>query len=95
MSAYVIVHAKIKDATKMKAYAQASEATLAPFEGQFVFRGDVAEVLAGAHDYQRAAVLRFPDQAAVKGWYDSPAYQALIVERDQAADFVFVSYNEL
>lgn len=95
MSAYVIVHATIKDPAKMKTYAVDSAETLAPFGGEFVFRGDVAQVLTGAHDHQRAAVLRFPDQAAVKSWYSSPAYQALIPNRDEAADMVFIGYDEI
>lgn len=94
MSAYVIVHAAIKDADKMKAYAKASEPTVAKFGGEFVFRADVAEVLCGTHPYKRSGVLRFPDVEAVRRWYRSPEYQALISERDQAADFVFVCYDE-
>ncbi len=95
MSAYVIVHAAIKNPEKMKAYAKASEPTVARYGGEFVFRGDVAAVLCGNHPFKRSGVLRFPDQDAVRRWYGSPEYRALIPERDQAADFVFASYDEL
>ena len=37
-------------------------------------------------------VIRFPNIAAVNGWYTSPAYQALIPLRQQAADIVLLSY---
>ncbi|MAE04785.1 MAG: hypothetical protein CMH76_00460 [Nitrospinae bacterium] len=39
-------------------------------------------------------VIKFPDQVAAKAWYDSPEYQALIPNRDEAADMVFISFNE-
>ena len=94
MSAYVIVHAAIKDPDKLKAYSKASEPTVAKFGGEFVFRGDVAAVLCGQHPYKRSGVLRFPNVEAVHRWYQSPDYQALIPERDRAADFVFVCYDE-
>lgn len=95
MSAYVIVHAAIKNPEKMKAYAKASEPTVARYGGEFVFRGDAVAVLCGQHPYKRSGVLRFPDKEAVRRWYDSPEYQALIPERDEAADFVFVCCEEL
>jgi uncharacterized protein (DUF1330 family) len=38
-------------------------------------------------------VIRFPDRAAVEGWFASDAYQALIPLRERAADLVLVSYE--
>jgi uncharacterized protein (DUF1330 family) len=38
-------------------------------------------------------VIRFPDAAAAHNWFTSPAYQALIALREQAADVVLVTYE--
>jgi uncharacterized protein (DUF1330 family) len=38
-------------------------------------------------------VIRFPDRSALRGWFDSPAYQALIPLREQAADVVLLGYE--
>jgi uncharacterized protein (DUF1330 family) len=38
-------------------------------------------------------VIRFPNLAALQGWYRSPAYQALIPLREQAADVLLLAYQ--
>ena len=39
------------------------------------------------------SVIRFPDPAAFRAWFDSPAYQALIPLREQAAEVTLVGYE--
>jgi uncharacterized protein (DUF1330 family) len=58
-----------------------------------LFRGETNRVLAGQHSHTDTVVIRFPDQAAVEGWYQSSAYQALIPLRQQAADLDLISFN--
>ncbi len=94
MAAFLIAHTTIKDQDKFAAYGAATGASLKPFGGEILTRGAVAEVLYGAHDAKLVAVLKFPDQAALKGWYDSDAYQALIPNRLEAADMTLIAYNE-
>jgi uncharacterized protein (DUF1330 family) len=48
--------------------------------------------LSGEHVHTDSVVIRFPDADAVNGWFNSPAYQALIPLREQAAEMVLVSY---
>jgi uncharacterized protein (DUF1330 family) len=36
------------------------------------------------------AVIRFPDAKALRDWYSSDAYQALVSIRDAAADVTFL-----
>jgi uncharacterized protein (DUF1330 family) len=50
-------------------------------------------VLTGEHKHTDTVVIRFPDTAAVAGWYDSAAYQALIPLREEAAEMVLISYE--
>lgn len=94
MAAFLIVHLTVKDPDKMKTYAGSVGPTLAPFGGEILKRGAVAEVITGAHDHKMTAILTFPDQASLKGWYDSDAYQALIPNRNEAAEMTFIACNE-
>ncbi len=94
MSAFIVVHVTVKDPEKFQAYAEGAPATVAEFGGEFLLRGQAKSVLCGEHGHQSAVVIKFPDQEAVTSWYNSTAYQALIPNRDEAADIVFISYDE-
>ncbi len=94
MAAFLIAHATLKDQDRMKTYAGSVGATLAPFGGEILMRGAVAEVLTGEHDDKMVAILKFPDQASLRGWFESDAYQALIPIRLEAADMTLIAYNE-
>ena len=91
--AYVIGHILVKDAVKWAEYRRQVPATLAPWGAELVFRGRTVAVLSGEHAFSDTVVLRFPDTAAFRGWYESAAYQALIPLRQQAADMVLVGYE--
>jgi len=93
MAAYVIGDITIKDAEKWIEYCSKVPATLAQWGGEVVFRGRRVAVLCGEHRHTDAVVIRFPDTKAASGWYGSPAYQALIPLRQQAADIVLISYE--
>ncbi|MDQ3058266.1 MAG: DUF1330 domain-containing protein [Pseudomonadota bacterium] len=93
MQAYVVGHITVKDPQKWAQYRSAVPATLAPWRAELVFRGQQAEKLAGELPHPDIVVIRFPDMAAVNGWYSSPAYQALVPLREQAAEVVLISYE--
>jgi uncharacterized protein (DUF1330 family) len=93
MPAYVIGQIAIKDPDKWSAYRAQVPGTLAPWDGQVLFRGRTTRVLSGDYRFTDMVVLQFPDQDAARGWHDSPAYQALIPLREQAAEVVLVSYE--
>lgn len=92
-AAYVIGHISVKDADKWAAYRSAVPATLAPWKAELVLRGTLSEVLSGSHAHSDTVVIRFPDLAAVHGWYQSAAYQALIPLRSAAADLDLVVFE--
>ncbi len=95
MAAYLIGHITVREPSKWKAYVEGVRATLVPFRGEVVFRGQRSIVLAGTHDHDLAVVLRFPDADSLQGWYRSPAYQSLIPNRDEAAELVLVGFDEV
>jgi len=91
--AYLIGHITVKDEEKWIEYRSKVPATLAEWRAELVFRGKCRLVLSGTHDYTDTVVIRFPDVSAIRGWYQSPAYQALIPIREQAADMVLVGFD--
>ena len=67
------------------AYLRGIDATLAPFAGRFLIHGGPPEVKEG--DWSATLiVIEFPDLAAARVWYDSPAYQAILHHRTDNAD---------
>lgn len=94
MSAFLVVHVNVKDPAKFQTYAQAAPGTIAEHGGKLLLRGQAKKVLAGEHGHQSVAIFKFPDQDAITNWYKSPAYQTLIPNRDEAADMIFISYDE-
>ena len=94
MSACVIGHITVRDEEKWAQYRAQVPATLVPWGAELLFRGKVDSVLAGNHPHTDTVVIRFPDVAAVNAWYASPAYQALIPLRRQAADLVLISFAD-
>ena len=93
MAAYVIGHITVKDSEKWMEYRAKVPATLAQWGGELILRGRRVAVLSGEHPYTDTVVIRFPDAGAISGWYGSPAYQALIPIREQAAEMVLISYE--
>lgn len=91
--ACLVGRVKVKDARMWAAYRRGIPATLAPWNATLVARGSGPLVLAGTSDETDMVVIRFPDRAAIQGWYASAAYQALIPLREAAADVVIVAYD--
>lgn len=94
MSAFLVVRSTIKDPEKFQAYAQAVGPTLAPFKGEVALRGKAVQALAGEDSHQTVGILKFPDRSAASAWYGSADYQALVPNRDAAADMTVVCYEE-
>lgn len=92
MSGWLVGQIRVKDAGRFAQYREQVPATLVPFGGEIVFRGQAGRALAGTCDMPDVVVLRFPDPAALDAWYASSAYQALIPLRELAFDGVLMAY---
>lgn len=90
--AYIIGHIAVRDETKWAEYRSRVPATLVPWSAELVFRGKLEGVLGGSFGHADTVVIRFPDMADLRGWFESPAYQALIPLREQAADVLLLAY---
>ena len=81
---------EVKDPEKLKVYVSQVGATMAPHGGKMVARGKVTKQLSGEVKHHIEAVFEFPSAEAVDSWYGSDAYQALIPNRDEAANVTLV-----
>lgn len=95
MSAFIIVHTKMKDLEKYQQYAEKAGPTLAEHGAKLLLRAKVHQVLTGTHEHSMTAIIEFPNTQAMDAWYASPAYQALIPLRERAADMTFIAYESL
>ena len=84
---------QVKDPEKLQVYVSQVGATMAPHGGKMVARGKVAKQLSGEVKHQIEALFEFPSADAIDAWYGSDAYQALIPNRDEAADVTIVVLN--
>lgn len=93
MTAYVIGNITVKDPEKWAEYRSLVPATLVPWGAELVLRGKQGTVLSGQYRHTDTVVIRFPDADSVAGWHDSPAYQALVPLRTEAADVDLVRFE--
>ena len=91
--AYLVGHITVKRPDKWAEYTRQVPDTLAPWGAELVFRGKQVAVLAGENPHPDIVVIRFPSVAALNQWFSSPAYQALVPLREEAAEVVLLSYE--
>lgn len=91
--AYVVGHITVKNPEQWATYRSRVPETLAPWGAELVFRGSQVAVLAGGNRHADIVVIRFPGIAAVNAWFSSPAYQALIPLRQEAAEVDLLVYE--
>ena len=93
MAAYLVGHITVKDDELWQEYMAGVAESVAPFDAEVVFRGQLVRVLAGQHEHDLVVVIKFPDQSTLDNWYGSEKYQSLIPLRDKAANVVITTYK--
>ncbi|WP_141015246.1 DUF1330 domain-containing protein [Nocardioides sambongensis] len=63
-------------------YIERIDATMAPYGGRFLVHGGAISPLEGSWDGD-LVILEFPDAAAARDWYHSPAYQEILPLRTE------------
>ncbi|MFV0307139.1 MAG: DUF1330 domain-containing protein [Desertimonas sp.] len=74
MAAYLIANSRITDQGKVDEYLAAVGPTLAGHDFKVLVMTTESAVVEGAGG-ERTVVMEFPNMAALRAWYDSPAYQ--------------------
>jgi uncharacterized protein (DUF1330 family) len=72
--AYIIADVTVTDAEKMAAYRVWSSRAMQEFGAEILVRGGEVEVLEGPWTPGRLVVLKFPDRATAKAFYNSETY---------------------
>jgi uncharacterized protein (DUF1330 family) len=97
LPAHVVGRIAIRDPDAWDAYRAQVPASLLPFNGGVVARASGGVLLGGAlagasAPHPDVVLLRFPDAARARAWFESPGYQALLPLRERAADVVLTLY---
>ncbi|MGN7876860.1 DUF1330 domain-containing protein [Roseateles sp. 22389] len=84
MSAFLIVDVTVTDAQQMAKYREWSTKAIEEHGAEILVRGGAIEVLEGPWTPTRLVVLKFPDRAAARAFYESETYQHAKSLRQQA-----------
>jgi uncharacterized protein (DUF1330 family) len=83
-TAYVIAEVDVTDRTTMQKYGEKVPETLAPFIHRYLVRGGKTQSLEGEAP-KGIVVIAFDSAEKARGWYDSPAYEAIKPIRQSSA----------
>ncbi len=86
MSVYFIAELNVHDPAGYDRYLEGFDEVWERYEGEVVLVDEAPTVLEGEWPHTRVVLLRFPDEAALRRWYDSDGYRALRPIRQAAAD---------
>ena len=81
----IFIRDEMLDANQYAHYLQTAAPTLAAYGGEILVLNGANQALEGA-PIDGAVVLRFPDMAAARAWYDSPEYTAVKDQRIAAPE---------
>ncbi|MBB3292632.1 uncharacterized protein (DUF1330 family) [Mitsuaria sp. BK045] len=84
MPAFIIADVTVTDADQMAKYREWSTKAMQEHGAEVLVRGGTIEVLEGDWTPSRLVVLKFPDRAAARRFYESETYQHAKSLRQQA-----------
>ncbi len=85
-SVYFSATIRISDQTRYQRYLDAYDEAFAGTGGEVLAVDDAPLPLEGAPLPGRVVLIRFPDEAAFRSWYDSAAYRRIVVHRHAASE---------
>ena len=81
MPVYIVASIRITDRTEYDKYQAGFMDIFAKYRGELLGVSDAPQVIEGEWPFTRAVLLRFPDDAEARRWYESPEYQKLSQHR--------------
>ena len=75
MAAYIIAQVDVTDPQQYEQYKALSSRAIAAHGAEILVRGGEVQILEGSVQPGRVVVLKFPDLAAARTFYDSAEYQ--------------------
>jgi uncharacterized protein (DUF1330 family) len=93
MSVYMVANITIDDRDEYARYEAGFLDAFAKFDGTLLAVDDAQRTVEGEWPHTRTVLIEFPTDEAVREFYDSPEYQAIVVHRHAAArsDIAIVS----
>ncbi len=85
MSSYFIALINIHDPARYEQYLAGFDEVFEKYRGQVIAVEDDPRVLEGEWPAGRTVLIRFPNDQALRSWYDSPEYQQLARHRQEAS----------
>ncbi len=85
MSSYFIALINIHDEARYQDYLAGFDEVFENYEGQVVSVEDNPRVLEGEWPAGRTVLIKFPNDQALRSWYESPEYQRLARYRQEAS----------
>ena len=95
MSAYIIAHVDVTDPQQYEQYKVLSSKAIAAHGAEICIRGGAVEMLEGGWSPSRIVLLKFPNMAAARAFYDSAEYQLAKQARAGAATMRMVAIQGL
>lgn len=93
MTVYVVAQIAIHDRAEYGRYEAGFADAFMKHGGRIVSVDDQPEVVEGDWAHDRSVVIEFEDKAAMRAWYDSPEYQAIIGHRHAASSANIILVN--
>jgi uncharacterized protein (DUF1330 family) len=96
VSTYFVARITICDPAAYERYLEGFDPAFEGHGGEVLVVDDQPVLLEGSWPCTRTVLIRFPNLAAARAWYDSPAYQSLARIRHGAAsaDIVLVEGSD-
>lgn len=86
MTVYVSAQLTIRDRATYNDYVSRFMATFMPFGGTVLAADENVKTLEGNWPHTRFVIASFPDEAAFRAWWDSPAYRDIVKFRQAASE---------
>jgi uncharacterized protein (DUF1330 family) len=84
--AYVISEVTIRDEALADEYRRLAAVSIAEFDGRYLVRGGVGDVVEGRARPGAIVVVEFPSMERARAWYASPSYAKALRIRDRALE---------
>lgn len=86
MTVYALAQLTIHDRPTYQRYVERFADTLPAFGGRLLAADEAPLVLEGEWKRDKAVLVQFPDEDAMRGWATSPAYREIVGDRVTATE---------
>jgi uncharacterized protein (DUF1330 family) len=85
MSVYLVAQGRIENQEMLDQYVAKVIPTIKSAGGRILGFAESAEVIEGTVEHPRTVIIEFPSREALRTWYDSADYQAILPLRLESA----------